>query len=198
MFQLLNFADTFASGSPTEWRFSKMLKIFKHLRDITPKLQSLFPDSTLLNKAIAVQNRLGEASRDLFMEMNKFIFIVPEAMQVATPYGQHQQMTVNVVNYMTSVCKSRWKLEQILQEYPKVDNKVETSFIFVKQIEQIIEMLQKKLIAKSKNYKDPALRHIFMLNNRVHIKAENEDKCKVQSAWFVYNNKLRKHIIITH
>jgi hypothetical protein len=122
-----------------------------------------------------------------------------------------------------------------------------------------IGVLQKKIIVMSKKYKDPALRHIFMLNNRSHIEAMNkscelgtilgndwfqnniekihenlelykgsswnkvadflnlenignttdellkkkihllnshfEDMCRVQSAWSVYDNKLREEII---
>jgi hypothetical protein len=168
-------------------------------------------------------------------------------------------MTIEVMSYMNSVCRSKRTLEQILQEYSKVDNEVEASSFFMKQMEQIIGMLQKKLIFESKNYKDLALRHIFMLNNRSHIEDMNkswelgtilgnewfqnniekihenlelykgsswnkvadflnlenignttdellkkkihlfnshfEDMCRVQSAWSVYDYKLREEII---
>jgi hypothetical protein len=258
-FQLLNLATSVGSGSPSKWCLLKKLDIFKQLHSLIPKVQSLFPESTLLYEAIAVHNRLGEAIRDLFIEMHNYIFRVPAANLVDSSYGQCHQMTIEVMSYMNSVCRSKRTLEQILQEYSKVDNEVEASSFFMKQMEQIIGMLQKKLIFESKNYKDLALRHIFMLNNRSHIEAMNkscelgtilgndwfqnniekihenlelykgsswnkvanflhlenignttdellkkkihllnshfEDMCRVQSAWSVYDNKLREEII---
>jgi hypothetical protein len=225
----------------------------------------LFPDSTLLYQVITVQNRLGEASRDLFIEMHNFIFRVPTANLVHSSYGQLHEMTINVMSYVTSATRSQKTLEQILQEYSKVDNEVEASSFFLKQMQKTIMILQKKLIVMSKKYKDPLLRHIFMLSNRSHIEATNkiweletilgnewfqnnkekiqknlefykrsswnevleflkldnnekltlndniteevlkekihlfnshfEDMCRVQSAWSVYDNKLREEII---
>ncbi|MCH83314.1 exocyst complex component [Trifolium medium] len=264
-FQLLNLANTVSSGSPSKWRLFKMLDIFKQLHSLIPKFQSLFPDSTLQYQAIAVQNRLGEASRDLFMEMHNFIFRVPAAPNFFASYRKYYPMAAEVMSYVTSACRSQRTLEQILQEYSVVDNEVEASSFFLKQMEKIIRMLQKKLIVMSKKYKDPSLRHIFMVNNRSHIEAMNksweletilgndwfqnnkekiqqnlefykrnswnevleflkldsneklalndniteevlkekidlfnsrfEDICRVQSEWFVYDNKLREEII---
>ncbi|GAU13245.1 hypothetical protein TSUD_246150 [Trifolium subterraneum] len=258
-FQLLNLANSAGSGSPSKWCLLKKLDIFKQLHSLIPKFHSLFPDSTLLNQAIKVKNRLGEASRDLFKDMHNFIFKVPAEDLVDSSYGQRHQMTIEVMSYVTCVCRSKRTLEQILQEYSKVDNEVESSSFFLKQMELIIGMLQNQLISESKNYNDLALRHIFMINNRSHIEAMNksweletilgnewfqnniekihknlelykgsswnkvmdflklensdnttddvmkekiclfnshfEDICRVQSEWFVYDNKLREEII---
>jgi transcriptional regulator of acetoin/glycerol metabolism len=88
-------------------------------------------------------------------------------------------MTINVMSYVTSACRSQRTLEQILQEYSKVDNEVEASSFFLKHMEKIIRILQKKLIVMSKKYKDPAFRHIFILNNRSHIEAMNHNISQV-------------------
>ncbi|CAK8537889.1 unnamed protein product [Lathyrus sativus] len=255
--QLLGFAV--ADGNPTIWRLFKMLRIFGHLDKHIPKFQSLFPDSTLLNETIAVRNRLGEASKDLFIEMHNVIIRIPTAHETVLSRGLIHPITFQVMSYVSLACKSRKKLEQILQAYRKVDNEVEASSFFLKQMEQIMEMLPRKLIAKLKNFKDPALCHIFMVNNRSHIEAMNqsseletifgndwfqknkakirqnielykriswnrvldflkldnndniteellkekihlfnthfEEVCKVQSDWFVFDNKLREEII---
>ena len=172
-FQLLNFADVIAYGSPSKWCLFKMVDIFEQLNNLIPKFQSLFPDS-LVNEAIAVRNRLGVASRELFMKMHNFIFKVPAAKQIVSSYGPRHQMTINVMSYVSSACMKRRTLEQILEEFPKVHNEVEASFFFLKQVEQIMRMLQRKLIVMSENSKDSALRHIFMLNNRSHIEAMNK------------------------
>lgn len=97
MFQLLNFADVIAYGSPSKWRLFKMVDIFVKLNNLVPIFESLFPNS-LVNEAIAVRNRLGEASRVLFMKMQNFIFRVPAAKQVVSSYGQHHQTTIEVMS----------------------------------------------------------------------------------------------------
>ncbi|KAI5435030.1 exocyst complex component EXO70B1 [Lathyrus oleraceus] len=194
---LLCFADTISSGSPTKWRLFKMLQIFRHLGNHIRKFQSLFPDSTLLNEAIAVKNRLGEGSRDLFLEMHNVIFGVPAAKETVLTHGLHR-ITFEVMSYMSLACMSRKELEQILQAYPKVDNEVEASSFFLKQMEQIMEMLPKQLMAKLKNCKDPALRHILMVNNRSHIEAINqfsELETIFGNDWFQNNKaKIRQNI----
>ncbi|XP_045832135.1 exocyst complex component EXO70B1-like [Trifolium pratense] len=196
-FQLLNLANSVGSGSPSKSCLLKKLDIFKQLHSLIPKFESLFPDSTLLYQAIKVKNKLGEASRDLFKDMHNFIFKVPETDLVDSSYGQHHQMTIEVMSYVTSVCRSKRTLEQILHEYSKVDNEVEASSFFVKQIEQIIGMLEKKLIYESENYKDLALRHIFMLNNRSHIEAVNKSwelETILGNEWFQNNiEKIHKN-----
>jgi hypothetical protein len=150
----------------------------------------LFPDSTLLNEAIAIQNRLAEGSRDLFMEMHNNIFRVQQK-KVFQPIDSLELMTFEVMSYMSSACRSRQKIEQILREYPKVDNEVEASSFFLKKMEQILGMLERKLIAKSKYYKDPARRHIYMLINRSHIEGMNKSldlETIFGNDWFQNNN----------
>ncbi|XP_058772765.1 exocyst complex component EXO70B1-like [Vicia villosa] len=196
--QLLCFADVLASGSPTKWRLFKMLQIFEHLGNLITKFQSLFPESMLLNEAVAVRNRLGEASRDLFMEMHNVIFRVPTAKNTVKFHGDIHPVTSEVISYVSIACLSRQKLENILQTYSKDGNEMEASSFFVKQMEQIMEILPKKLIAKLKNCKDPALRHIFMVNNRSHIEAINqfyELETIFGNDWFQNNKaKIRQNV----
>ncbi|KAL5102296.1 hypothetical protein RYX36_006623 [Vicia faba] len=121
----------------------------------------------------------------------------PQAKETVLTHGLHR-ITFEVMSYVSLACMSRKKLEQILQAYPKVDNQVEASSFFLKQMEQIMEMLPKKLIAKLKNCKDPALRHIFKVNNRSHIEAINQFY-KLETIfgndWFQNNKaKIRQHI----
>lgn len=104
-----------------------MVHIFEQFSNLIPNFQSLFRGSTLFNEAIAVQNSLGEASRDLFMEMHNFVFRVPTVKQDARSNVHLHPITIKVMSYVSSACMSRRKLEQILQEYPKFDNEVDAS-----------------------------------------------------------------------
>jgi hypothetical protein len=171
-FQLLNFADEVTHGSPSIWRLFKMLAVYETLHYLIPKFQ-LCPDSLVNDAAVTVQNRLGVAISDLFVKLNYWIFRVPEAKQVAPSDGRHHPMMVQIISYLASACRSRRTLEQILQEYPKVNQEAvrKASFSFIAQMEFIMDTLEKRLIYKSRDYKDPALRYLFMMNNRTYIEA---------------------------
>ncbi|KAJ1386247.1 Exocyst complex component Exo70 [Sesbania bispinosa] len=170
---LLNFADAVASGSPSVRRLFQMLGVFQTLHDLIPQFQSLFPDS-LVNEAIAVYNRLGEASRDVFMELDNLIFRIPEAKLIAPADGGYHPMMYNFISHLISACRSRQILEQILQDYPKDANEVGTSSIFTAKMKKIMELLERELEAKSKVYSVPALRYIFIMNNRKRIEMMDE------------------------
>ncbi|KAJ1437545.1 Exocyst complex component Exo70 [Sesbania bispinosa] len=164
--KLLNFADTVADESPSVWKFFNVLCMFKTLCGLIPEFQSMFPDS-LVKEAIAVHNRLREASKELFMEFENLIFSIPEAKLVAPADGRYHPMLDEVVYYLISACRSQWILDQIADE-------AGTCSSFTAKMSRIIELLEKKLVAKSKNYKDPALRYIFMMNNRGRIEWMNQ------------------------
>jgi hypothetical protein len=121
--------------------------------------------------AVTVQNRLGIAISDLFMKLNYLIFRVPAAKKVGSSDGRVHPLTVQIISYLASSCRSRHMLEQILQEYPKVNNGVVVKVSFIAHMEWILDILEKRLKAKSKDYKDPALGYLFMMNNRSHIEA---------------------------
>jgi len=80
-------------------------------------------------------------------------------------------MAIQIISYVASACRSRHTLEQVLQEYPKVNNGVVLKDSFIEQMEWIMDMLEKKLTYKSKDYRELALRYLFMMNNRRHIEA---------------------------
>ncbi|KAJ1437535.1 Exocyst complex component Exo70 [Sesbania bispinosa] len=165
--QWLNCADEFVSRSPSAWLLFKTLDMFDTLREMIPEFESLFPDS-LVKEAIKVQNRLGEASRDIFMEFGDLIFHTPEAEFDAWDDGRVHLMTCSGLGYLVNALWSRRMLEKILREYPKVGDGGGTSSFSV-LMERIMEQIERKLEAKSKVYKDPALRCFFMMNNLRHI-----------------------------
>ncbi|KAK7321397.1 hypothetical protein VNO77_32008 [Canavalia gladiata] len=167
-FMLLNFADAFVSQSPSAWHLFKAIDMFKTLGELIPEFQSIFPES-LVNEVIKIKNRLGEASRDIFMEFENLVFHVPEAELDAWDDGGVHPMTCSVISYLVPAYWSRQILEQILREYPKVtDGAGKCSFSV--NMNQILEQLERKLEAKSKIYKDPALRYFFIVNNLWSVK----------------------------
>ncbi|XP_057435780.1 exocyst complex component EXO70B1-like [Lotus japonicus] len=189
MVQLLNFANAVVDGSPSAWRLFTILDMFKALDGLILKFQSLFPAS-FMNEAIAVKNKLGEASRDLFMELDKLIFRIPEVAAAAD--GRLHPMTTWVMRNLSNAWRSWRTQEKIFHQYPKGTNGAGTSS-FTAQMERIIKLLDRKLVEKSKIYKDPALSCIFMMNNWRHIERMGEEwKMVVISGkdWFPRSREL--------
>ncbi|WJX63694.1 hypothetical protein P8452_48551 [Trifolium repens] len=158
--ELLNFADSFANRSPSAWRLFKIINLFETLCDLIPEFKSLFLDS-LVNEAIKIKNRLGEISRDIFMEFGNMIFLTRDAeFDCATDGGVHP-MTTAAIGYIVGAFWSRQNLEQILQQYPLVVGDGAGTSLFYSQMELIMEQFERKLEAKSQIYGDPALRYFF-------------------------------------
>ncbi|XP_027333350.1 exocyst complex component EXO70B1-like [Abrus precatorius] len=160
--KMLNFATTVASGGTSKWRLWQILDMFGTLSDLISEFQSLFPMS-LVNEAIATRNRLGEASRDVFIELGYLIFRFK--MVFVPPNGGLHPVTRYVRSYLVSAYRSRRLLEQILREYPNVVNGRKTCYSFSAQMDFIVERLERKLAVNIKNYKDVALRYFFIMNN---------------------------------
>ncbi|KAK2376587.1 exocyst complex component EXO70B1 [Trifolium repens] len=172
--QLLNIADSFVNQSPSAWRLFKILDLFETLCDLIPKFEALFTDS-LVNEAIKTKNRLGEVSRNIFMEFGNLIFLTPDAELDCLVDGGVHSMTCEATCYIVMAFRSRQKLELVLREYPLVEaNGAGTASLFDSQMELIMEKFERNLEAKSQIYEEPALRYFFMLNNISLIKYKLE------------------------
>ncbi|KAK7321505.1 hypothetical protein VNO77_32225 [Canavalia gladiata] len=184
--QLLNFADKVASGGTSKWRLWQILDMFETLRDLIPEFESLFPVS-LVNEAIETKNRLGEASRDIFMKLGSVIFGAPKLRVPPPSNGGLHPVTGFVRGYLVSSYRSRRILEHILQEYPKVVKGRRTCFSFSEQMESVMELLERRLAAQSKNYISLSLRYFYMMNNRRYIEdmeKEQEQETISSDGWF--------------
>ncbi|KAL2317416.1 hypothetical protein Fmac_031292 [Flemingia macrophylla] len=159
--QLLNLADAVVSGSPTVWRLSKIIDMFERLHDLIPEFESLFPES-LVNEVMAVHDKLGEASRDMFWKMEDIIFLMPDEKVIAEADGWVHPLTKYVMGYLDFTHRKQHILDQILVQYP-YDEAGASSVS--NQIDRIMKQLERKLVTMSESYKDPALRHFIMMNN---------------------------------
>ncbi|TKY56549.1 Exocyst complex component EXO70B1 [Spatholobus suberectus] len=155
---MLNFADYYASRDPCEVGLSNILVMFETLCDLIPEFHSLFPES-LVKEAVTVRDKLEKACRDVFMKMEDKIFCNPFVKIVVRPDATDHPMTRCVMDY----------LELILEKYRKFADRTGTSSSVSDQINPIMKRLERELVARSKIYSHPALRHLFMMNNWSYI-----------------------------
>ncbi|CAL5202606.1 unnamed protein product [Lathyrus oleraceus] len=196
--QLLNFADAVAIGSRTPERLFRVLDVFETLRDLIPEFEALFSDqycSFLVNEAITIWKRLGEAISGIFIELENLISRDP--VKAVVPGGGLHPITRYVMNYLRAVCRSHQTLELVfkdnalsLKDYPKHDDRLQSNSPFSVQISWIMDLLERNLDAKSKLYKDPALCSVFMMNNGRYIVQKTKDS---ELGTLLGDDWIRKH-----
>jgi hypothetical protein len=196
--QLLNFADAVAIGSRSPERLFRVLDVFETMRDLIPEFESLFSDqycSFLVNEAITIWKRLGEAIRGIFIELENLISRDP--VKAVVPGGGLHPITRYVMNYLRAVCRSHQTLELVFQDnalslkdYPKHDDRLQSNSSFAVQISWIMDLLERNLEAKSKIYKDPALCSVFMMNNGRYIVQKTKDS---ELGTLLGDDWIRKH-----
>lgn len=167
--QLLNFADAVALGSRAPERLFKVLDVFETLRDLMPELDVVFSNHycfSLRNEAVTIWKRLGESIRAIFMELENLIRRDPPKTPV--PGGSLHPITRYVINYLRAACRSRQTLEQVFDENISPDRSLPSSSLSIQMV-WIMDLLDSNLEAKSKIYKDSALRSVFMMNNGRYI-----------------------------
>ncbi|XP_045829158.1 exocyst complex component EXO70A1-like [Trifolium pratense] len=196
--QLLNFADVIAIGSGSPEQLHRVLKVFETMRDlIIPEFESLFRDqysASLQKEAITVWKRLGEGIRGIFTEFTNLIQQI-SAEEVNLDAEIHP-ITIHVMNYLCAASQSRKTLEQVfegdygdlLKEYPKIEDRVQSSSNVSGQMGLIMELLESKLIAESKLHSrltDLSLR--FLIRNVDYI-VQKAKECELGTIlgddWF--------------
>ncbi|CAN1269719.1 Exocyst complex component EXO70B1 [Linum perenne] len=196
--QILNFAEGVAIGSRSPERLFKILDLFETLRDLIPEFDSNFSDQyclVLRNEAVAIWNRLREAIRGMFMELENLIRRDPAKDPV--PGGGLHPITRYVMNYLLAACRSRDSLEQVFEDSVNggVGSKDSSASPLSVQMEWIMELLESNLEMKSKIYGDPALSSVFMMNNERYIvkKVKDIDPKNSQLGALLGDDWIRKH-----
>ncbi|XP_061354306.1 exocyst complex component EXO70B1-like [Gastrolobium bilobum] len=177
--QLLDLIDAVVSArrSGRHWRplLYAILYLFNTLGDLIPEFQLYFPES-LVNKAIEMQNRLEEASRDIFMDLgNNLISRSPTLFNVS-----HHPMTTEAMDCI--VQGSREIQNQIFEHYLKVSNKLEksSSFYDLQKIKSSCAIpmawMLRQLQTESKNIEDPAWQNFLMLSSWFNVECISIEK----------------------
>nr|KYP72923.1 Exocyst complex component 7 [Cajanus cajan] len=150
---LLSFVNSLATQNHhSPYHLSHVIpKVFKTLSGLIPNFNSLFfgqlLSESLRNDAVLVGKRLG-----IFVELESLI--QREVAQETVPDGGIHPTTHKVMDYLRDVFTDN--------ENFSIRKGISS---FSDQVARIIQVLDSNLEAKSTNYKDHALGHVFMINN---------------------------------
>lgn len=192
--EILNFAEAVVLTKRAAEKLFKILDMYETLLDLIPAITESYPDrevsNELVSEATAVKTRLGEVALSIFCELENSIKNDNGRTPVAS--GAVHPLTRYVVNYLKYACELyKDTLEEAFDQHHglKVAEKPEAAepeadrdqrawdkedgaskmSPFQSQLMSVMELLDANIEMKSKLYRDPSLRCIFMMNNGRYI-----------------------------
>ncbi|GAB4828551.1 hypothetical protein Ancab_018211 [Ancistrocladus abbreviatus] len=191
----LNFAEAVALTKRSAERLFKVLDIYETLAEListfNEPLYSKDCADELRSEISAVQHRLGEAAVCIFCDLENSI--KSDVARNPVPSGAVHPLTRYTMNYLRYACDFKDALEQVFAQRERAEqlkegleplqkekgnqddnsnnnnNQKHKFSPFAAQLIAIMDLLDANLEAKSKLYKDPSLRYIFLMNNGRYI-----------------------------
>ncbi|KAH7843072.1 hypothetical protein Vadar_012357 [Vaccinium darrowii] len=185
--QLLDFAGAISSTiSPrSPEKLVKILELHDAMSDLLPDIEAVFHSTSsklIRDEATEILSELAEVAREIW---SVFVNdVLNEPSKVPVPGGTIHPMTRYVMNYISFLfidyeqamvklinVSKPWSAhnQNILGGDDLTDVELEGRTPLALHLIWIIMTLQSNLEGKSKHYKDPALGHIFMMNNVHYI-----------------------------
>lgn len=208
--RMVNFAEAVAMTKRAPEKMFKFLDMYETLGDLGSKLDETSYTEDCLQEIRSdlsiVRTRLGEAVIAIFCELENSIR--NDNTRTPVPSGAVHPMTRYIMNYLKLTCEYKCTLEEVFQQHLKTnlshqdhsrqesekkppnqngEQQVQKQSSFASALAKIMELLDGYLDSKSKLYKDPALRFIFLMNNGRYmlqkIKGAVEIKQVIGDQW---------------
>ncbi|EFJ09561.1 hypothetical protein SELMODRAFT_184479 [Selaginella moellendorffii] len=139
-----------------------LLDMFETMHDLLPEMKTMFAGETsasVRDAAAGLTQKLAQTARDTF---DDFLDAVEkDATKTAVQDGTVHPLTSYVINYVKFLFDYQITLRQLFDE----EDKDVSSSRLAAATSKIMVVLQNNLDSKAKQYKDPALTHIFLMNN---------------------------------
>ncbi|KAJ8756182.1 hypothetical protein K2173_024729 [Erythroxylum novogranatense] len=182
--QLFNFAEAISISRRSPEKMFKILDLHDALMDLLPDIEVVFQSKSADSvrvQAAEILSRLAEAARGILSEFENAVLREPSKAQV--PGGTIHPLTRYVMNYISLIADYKQTLIELIMSRPSTGSRYSgdptTPDMDMSELEGrtplalhliwIIVILQFNLEAKSKNYKDASLAHLFMMNNVHYI-----------------------------
>ncbi|KAJ4908453.1 exocyst subunit exo70 family protein C1 [Raphanus sativus] len=189
--RFLDFSGAVVLTKRSSEKLFKFLDMYETLRDLIPAVEQ--SDSDLIEEIKLAQTRLGEAAVTIFGELENSI--KTDQGRTAVPSGAVHPLTRYTMNYLKYACEYKDTLDQVFQTEPEPETKPNQReddeeykvSAFARQMIKVMELLDANLEVKSRLYRDPALRSIFLMNNGRYIlqkiKGSTEIRDLMGQAW---------------
>ncbi|XP_057541994.1 exocyst complex component EXO70B1-like [Amaranthus tricolor] len=201
----LNFAEAISMTKRAAERLFKVLDVYDTLTELISAIDELCSNQCALDlrsELSSVRRRLGEAAVCIFCDLENSI--KNDIARNLVPGGAVHPLTRYTMNYLWYTCDFKNTLEEVFSLHQsteqnldvrgsRTDNGNENSrnehnqsegikqTPFTTELMTVMSLLDENLEAKSKLYKDPSLRFIFLMNNGRYILQKIKESADLHS-----------------
>ncbi|XP_017240961.1 exocyst complex component EXO70A1 [Daucus carota subsp. sativus] len=163
---LLCFGEAIARSKRSPEKLFVLLDMYEIMREILPEFNEILGSKHCNEMREAAKNltkRLAQTAQDTFGDFEEAV--EKDATKTAVLDGTVHPLTSYVINYVKFLFDYQSTLKQLFQEFGGGDPEAQLTSVTTR----IMTALQNNLDGKSKQYKDPALTQLFMMNNTHYI-----------------------------
>ncbi|XP_078432043.1 exocyst complex component EXO70A1-like [Wolffia australiana] len=160
---LLSFGDAIARSKRSPEKLFVLLDMFESMHELQPEIERIFAGkafSEMRDSMFTLTRRLGQTAQDTFGDFEEAV--EKDVSKTTVLDGAVHPLTSYVINYVKFLYDYQSTFKLLFQESQDAD---ETNSQFANMTIRIMNALQSNLEGKSKQYKDPALAYIFLMNN---------------------------------
>ncbi|XVE61404.1 hypothetical protein DITRI_Ditri06bG0036900 [Diplodiscus trichospermus] len=170
---LLSFGEAIARSKRSPEKLFVLLDMYEIMRELQSEIEYLFGSKScteMRESAQSLTKRLAQTAQETFVDFEEAV--EKDATKTAVLDGTVHPLTSYVINYVKFLFDYQSTLKLLFQEFddgdsgnPDADGDAQLTVITTR----IMQALQTNLDGKSKQYKDPALTQLFMMNNIHYI-----------------------------
>ncbi|XP_043697541.1 exocyst complex component EXO70A1-like [Telopea speciosissima] len=160
---LLSFGEAIAKSKRSPEKLFVLLDMYEIMREIQPEIHILFDGKActeMRESALVLTKRLAQTAQETFGDFEEAV--EKDATKTAVLDGTVHPLTSYVINYVKFLFDYQSTLKQLFEEFKSGD---EANSQLASVTMRIMQALMTNLDGKSKQYKDPALTQLFLMNN---------------------------------
>ncbi|KAG8370525.1 hypothetical protein BUALT_Bualt14G0125900 [Buddleja alternifolia] len=163
---LLSFGEAIAKSKRSPEKLFVLLDMYEIMRELKPEMEIIFRSKfcgEMRESSLVLTKRLALTAQETFGDFEEAVD--KDATKTAVLDGTVHPLTSYVINYVKFLFDYHSTLLQLFKEFGNGDAEEQLASITTR----IMQALQSNLDGKSKQYKDPALTQLFLMNNIHYI-----------------------------
>lgn len=163
---LLSFGEAIAKSKRSPEKLFVLLDMYEIMRELQSEMDIVFGSkycSEMREAAKVLTDRLAETAQETFVDFEEAV--EKDATKTSVLDGTVHPLTSYVINYVKFLFDYQSTLKQLFGDADDGNSKDQLGVITTR----ILQALQSNLDGKSKQYKDPALTQLFLMNNIHYI-----------------------------
>ncbi|XP_022746416.1 exocyst complex component EXO70A1-like [Durio zibethinus] len=169
---LLSFGEAIARSKRSPEKLFVLLDMYEIMRELQSEIEFLFGCKSCIEMRESAQSltkRLAQTAQETFVDFEEAV--EKDVTKTTVLDGTVHPLTSYVINYVKFLFDYQSTLKQLFQEFDDGDSHadVDADAQLTNVTTRIVQVLLTNLDGKSKQYKDPALTQLFMMNNIHYI-----------------------------